>query len=90
MKIKSQQLNELLLNINVTDAGFALIESQMRSVLALGVSNGLYASYTITTPRVSDVAQNLRAQRVAGDFPFTAVLQGAIHAVKSIRGTVTV
>lgn len=73
-----------------TNAGFALVEAQMRSVLSQGVSNGLYSSFTITTPNVADIPVNQRAQRIAGDFLFTAVLQGAIHAVKTIRGTVTV
>lgn len=72
-----------------TDAGFALVEAQMRSVLSLGVTNGLYESYTIQIPRVSDIPQNQRLQRIAGDFLFTAVLQGAIHKVV-IRGVVTV
>jgi hypothetical protein len=72
-----------------TDAGFALVEAQMRSVLALGVTNGLYESYTITVPRVSDIPQNQRLQRIAGDFLFTAVLQGALHKCV-IRGTVTI
>lgn len=72
-----------------TDAGFTLVEAQMRSVLALGVTNGLYASYTITVPRVADIPENQRLQRVAGDFLFDATLAGAIHKV-IIKGVVHV
>lgn len=72
-----------------TDAGFALVESQMRSVLALGVTNGAYSDYRITVPRVIDIPENQRQQRVAGDFLFDATLQGAIHSVR-IRGIVHV
>lgn len=72
-----------------TDAGFALVEAQMRSVLALGVTNLAYSSFTITVPRVVDIPENQRLQRIAGDFLFDAVLQGAIHKV-IIRGVVHV
>jgi len=72
-----------------TDAGFTMVEAQMRSVLALGVTNGLYASYTITVPRVADIPENQRLQRIAGDFLFDATLAGAIHKV-IIKGVVHV
>ena len=72
-----------------TDAGFALVEAQMRSVLSLGVTNGAYSEYTITVPRVADVPENQRLQRIAGDFLFDATLQGAVHKA-IIRGTVHV
>ena len=61
----------------------------MRSVLALGVANGLYASYDIQVPRVADIPENQRAQRIAGDFKFSAVLAGSIRKVV-IVGTVTI
>lgn len=72
-----------------TDAGFTLVEAQMRSVLAQGVQNGLYASYRITVPRVADIPENQRLQRVAGDFLFDATLAGAVHKV-IIKGVVHV
>src|ERR1043165_744217 len=72
-----------------TDAGFTLVEAQMRSVLAQGVENGLYASYRITVPRVADIPENQRLQRVAGDFLFDATLSGAVHRVV-IKGVVHV
>lgn len=72
-----------------TDEGFTKVEAQMRSVLALGVQNGLYSSYTIQVPRVADIPVNQRAARVAGDFKFTAVLAGSIRKVV-IVGTVTI
>lgn len=72
-----------------TDAGFAMVEAQMRSVLALGVANEAFSAYTITVPRVIDIPENQRLQRIAGDFKFDATLQGAIHKV-IIRGVVHV
>lgn len=72
-----------------TDAGFTMVEAQMRNVLALGVANELYSSYTITVPRVSDIPENQRLQRIAGDFLFDATLAGAIHKV-IIKGVVHV
>lgn len=72
-----------------TDEGFTKVEAQMRSVLALGVQNLLYSSYTIQVPRVADILVNQRAARVAGDFKFTAVLAGSIRKVV-IVGTVTI
>lgn len=72
-----------------TDEGFTKVEAQMRSVLALGVQNLLYSSYTIQVPRVADIPVNQRAARVAGDFKFTAVLAGSIRKIV-IVGTVTI
>jgi len=72
-----------------TDAGFALVEAQMRGVLALGVENQAFSTYTITIPRVADIPENQRLQRIAGDFLFDATLQGAVHKVV-IRGVVHV
>lgn len=71
-----------------TNAGIALVEAQIRSVLSQGVANGGYASYTVTSPRLSDIPASRRNGRIAGDFKFRAVLAGAIHQVV-IVGTVT-
>lgn len=75
--------------IPMTSAGIALVEAQMRSVLTQGVNNGLYSSFTITTPAIASIPSNQRAQRIAGDFLFNAVLQGAFHKVV-IRGVVSI
>lgn len=75
--------------IPYTDAGFAIIEGRIRSVLEDGVRVGGIDTYTITVPDPLDRSQNERANRVASGFKFTARLAGAIHFV-DIEGTLTV
>jgi hypothetical protein len=78
-----------LLKVSYTRNGFLIIESEMRSVLAQGQANGLYDSgWTVTSPDPLTIAANQRIQRVAGDFLFTARLQGSVRVV-TIVGTVT-
>ena len=78
-----------LLKVPYTRNGFLIIESEMRSVLAQGQANGLYDSgWTVTSPDPLTIAANQRIQRIAGDFLFTARLQGSVRVV-TIVGTVT-
>lgn len=78
-----------LLKVPYTRNGFLIIESEMRSVLSQGQANGLYDSgWTVTSPDPLTIAANQRIQRVAGDFLFTARLQGSVRVV-TIVGTVT-
>lgn len=77
------------LKIPFTRAGFTIIENRIRSVLAQGVANGAYASYTVTSPDPLLISPTQRANRVAGDFKFTAVLAGSVRKV-IIKGTLTV
>jgi hypothetical protein len=74
-----------------TDAGIAVIENDMRSVLKNGVRVGGIASeqdFTVTVPKAKDISQADKAARRLTGMKFTAVLAGAIHAVE-IQGTVT-
>lgn len=78
-----------LLKVPYTRNGFLIIESEMRSVLSQGQANGLYDSgWTVTSPDPLTISANQRIQRVAGDFLFSARLQGSVRVV-SIVGTVT-
>ena len=78
-----------LLKVPYTRNGFLIIESEMRSVLSQGQANGLYdTGWTVTSPDPLTIAANQRIQRVAGDFLFTARLQGSVRVV-TIVGTVT-
>lgn len=78
-----------LLKVPYTRNGFLIIESEMRSVLAQGQANGLYDSgWTVTSPDPLTISANQRIQRIAGDFLFTARLQGSVRVV-TIVGTVT-
>lgn len=74
-----------------TDAGIAVIENDIRSVLKRGVRAGGIASeqdFTVTVPKAKDISTNDKAARKLTGIKFTAVLAGAIHAVE-ISGTVT-
>ncbi len=74
-----------------TDAGIALIQSEINSVLQDGVSlGGLTTSppYTITVPKASDVSVADKGARTLNNVKFSATLAGAIHAV-TVQGTVS-
>lgn len=78
--------------IPYTDAGAAIIESEIRAQLNDGIRAGGLANSpapTVTIPPVLAVSPNLRAQRIFEGIKFEARLAGAIHFVK-ISGTVTV
>ena len=76
--------------IPYTNAGAMIIEAEIRSVLSQGVANGLIADapqYTVQSPDILSIPEVQRAQRVLGDFRFTARLAGAVHRV-IVRGVV--
>lgn len=78
--------------IPYTDAGAAIIESEIRAQLNDGIRAGGLANSpapTVSLPAVLAVSPNLRAQRIFEGIKFEARLAGAIHFVK-ISGTVTV
>jgi hypothetical protein len=78
-----------LLKVPYTRNGFLIIESEMRSVLSQGEANGLYDSgWNVISPDPLTIAASQRIQRIAGDFTFTARLQGSVRVV-TIVGTVT-
>ncbi len=84
-----------------TDAGIALIETQIISALQEGQSAGGIAEttydddgnetpgFTVTVPRLSSIGDSDRYARILKGCKFTARLTGAIHAVE-IRGTLEV
>jgi len=70
--------------IPMTRAGATIIESEIRSVCALGVSNGGIADdtpYTVIAPDPQRIPANMRAQRTLGDFRVRFRLAGAVHKV---------
>lgn len=78
--------------IPYTDAGAAIIESEIRAQLNDGIRAGGLANSpapSVSLPAVLAVSPNLRAQRIFEGIKFEARLAGAIHFVK-ISGTVTV
>ena len=78
--------------IPMTRAGSALIESEIRAVLAMGVANGLIADDTpvvVISPDPLAIPEQERAIRRLGDFRFEARLAGAVHVAR-VNGVVTV
>jgi hypothetical protein len=78
--------------IAFTDEGIAIVESEVRGVMDLGISQGIFSPDpppTVTVPAANDVDVNDRANRILPDVKFTAQLAGAIHTVQ-VQGTVTV
>ena len=70
------------LKIPMTNAGLTVIENEIRSVLSQAEANGgIDRGWRVTTPDVLSIPANLRAQRTAGTFQFTARLAGAIRVV---------
>ena len=77
--------------IPFTDPGIAIIEAEVRGVMDLGISKGIFAADpapTVSVPLAVDVDTNDKANRLLPDVNFTAVLAGAIHFVE-VNGTVT-
>ena len=70
------------LKIPMTNPGLTIIENEIRSVMSQGEANGAFdRGWTVTSPDVLSIPQNLRAQRTAGTFLFRARLAGAVHKV---------
>lgn len=70
------------LKVPMTNPGLAIIENEIRAVLSQAEANGLIdRGWTVSTPDVLDIPENLRAQRTAGTFVFRARLQGSIRKV---------
>lgn len=70
------------LKIPMTQAGLVIVENEIRAVLSLAESNGLIdRGWTVQTPSVLSIPENLRAQRAAGVFVINARLQGSIRSV---------
>lgn len=79
-------------NVPFTDAGVAIIETELRRALDLAVTQGVLApfpEYTVTAPLVADVSPEDKALRNLPEVEFTATLSGAIHHV-NIIGSVSV
>lgn len=76
--------------IPFTDAGIATIESVVRKVLELGITQGFLATIdSITVLPIASVVPADKAARLLKDVKFTATLAGAIHTVQ-VSGVVTV
>ena len=78
------------LKVPMTNAGLAIIENEIRSVLSQAEANGLIdRGWSVNTPDVSSIPANQRAQRIAGVFVFRARLAGSIRRVQ-INGFLSV
>lgn len=71
-----------VLKIPMTDAGLLIVENEIRSVLSQAQANNLLdRGWTVQTPPVASIPENLRAQRAAGVFVIRARLAGAVRFV---------
>jgi hypothetical protein len=78
------------LKVPMTNAGLLMIENEIRAVLSQAEANGGIArGWTISTPDVLSIPENLRAQRIAGAFVFRARLAGSVRRVR-IEGFLSV
>lgn len=76
--------------IPYTNAGFAIIEADMKQVLELAVTRGVITpDYSIEFPEIDSILDIDKADRLLQDVKFYATLQGAVHKIK-IRGVVSV
>lgn len=84
--------------IPYTDAGIAIIEAEIRAILENAIKIGIIArapemfdgrDYDVYTPKVAEISDNDRANRLLPDVTWQARLAGAIHKVL-IRGYVRV
>ncbi len=75
-----------------TDPGIALVEAEVRAQLDEAIAQGYLAASpapTVAVPKAASVPLTDKQTRVLNSVSFTAVLAGAIHAVKPITGVVT-
>lgn len=73
-----------------TDNGVDIIKAAVKAVLTAGVRAGFLASFEEpTAPKVADVSDADRANRLLPDVSFSATLAGAIHAVE-VSGVLSV
>lgn len=70
------------LKVSMTNPGLLKIENEIRSVLSQAESNGLIdRGWTVSSPDVLSIPENMRAQRIAGAFVFRARLAGSVRKV---------
>jgi len=84
--------------IPYSESGIAIIEGKIRMTLDQGIKQGLLTPdpdsyegepYSVTVPRIHEIAENDRANRLLPDVEWEARLAGAIHKV-IIQGRVVV
>lgn len=78
--------------IPFTNAGIAIIEAEVRAQLQEAVEAGVLDGeqpITVTSPKISSISANDRANRILPAITFEAKLAGAIHNA-TVKGTVTV
>ena len=78
--------------IPYTDAGIAIVQNEVESVMKQAVRMGIYAASpapVVTVPRVIDVVTADKASRTLRDVNFTATRAGAVNSV-IVTGVVSV
>ena len=72
-----------------TDDGIDAVGNALRGALRADVTDGIYASFSVSTPAASAVSSADKAARSLTGVTFSATLAGAIHTT-TITGTVSV
>ena len=71
-----------VLKIPMTDSGLLIVENEIRSVLSQAEANLLIdRGWSVQTPPVASIPENLRTARAAGVFVIRARLQGSVRFV---------
>ena len=71
-----------VLKIPMTDSGLLIVENEIRSVLAQAEANLLIdRGWSVQTPPVASIPENLRTARAAGVFVIRARLKGSVRFV---------
>lgn len=75
--------------VSFTDAGVAVVVTQIRGALAEAVNRGvLREGFSVSAPLVKDVSSLDKASRTLPDVAWEGELQGAIHRVIPVSGKV--
>lgn len=75
--------------IPFTDDGIDAVGNAIRGALRADVTDGIYASFSVSTPAASAVSSADKAARSLTGVTFSATLAGAVHTT-NITGTVSV
>lgn len=81
----AEALTSALVNskkIPFTTQGMAVINSAMSQVGVVALGQGMLVDYIVVTPKVSDIPQNDKANRVLRGVRFIATLAGAVETIE--------
>lgn len=75
--------------VPMTQPGVDLVCNDVQGSLERAKAKGIYASYAIQRPKVSQISSANKAARILPDIRFSAVRAGAIHNVDPVNGVIS-